>query len=167
MVLSRTGGRWEIPKHRTEARNLKVVAGIKIVEVTFQEQFDGFRAKDKVRMYLTDYDDLKRSCVRHSAEIIGTSSGDLVRDNVNYRFSHLIVKKPVGQEKIEYMSARVGSMSPKNLCKPKRPPLPRPKEEEAPASKRAAEENAAQKNGEPKRKKRKYVRRQRLAEESE
>jgi len=112
-----TWGKHKPPRHCTEARTMKVIPGMKIFNVRFETPFDGFKAKESVRMYHKELVELLRvPGVRVSTtEVNKPSEGDVLLDGVTYRFGHEIVER-----KVRNISARVGAISAAKLAVPPR-----------------------------------------------
>ena len=124
-AMDRTWGKAKPPRHCTEARNLKVHPGWKIYDVRFEVPFDGFKAKETVRMYHRELVELLRTPgVRVTATEVkgdeGLSTGDVLLDRVTYRFGHEIVKMEGARHSTRNISARVGAISPRKLAVPPR-----------------------------------------------
>ena len=126
-MTSETWGRHKPPRHCTEARTMKVYPGTKIYNVRFEVPFDGFKAKQSVRMYHMELVELLRNPgVRVSTtEVNAVSQGDVLLDGVTYRFGHEIVEK-----KVRNISARVGAIAAAKLAVPPRNVKTKPAEGE-------------------------------------
>jgi len=147
-MTAETWGKMKPPRHCTEARNLKVYPGMKVYDVRFEVPFDGFRAKETVRMYQKELVELLRvPGVRVTATEVALSEGDVKLDGVTYRFGHEVVKGAGARNGVRNISARVGAISPARLAVPPRDVKTEPDEHEGadpaegeqPKSKRAAE----------------------------